>query len=92
MGLFRRKTTLCVLALELERIGQALQAIEQDSTHLPSPAEMKALAVMDLLLPHVSRRVQTLEDRLRERIELCRNTPRTPAQLRRRRLTSFLGW
>ncbi len=48
MGLLRRKTTLCVLALELERIGQALQATAQDSTHLPSPAGMKAPAVMGL--------------------------------------------
>lgn len=88
----RRKHNITALAMQMQRIEQALAAIEADKTFLLPPYQMQALAELRASATRTQAQISDLEPELWERVRQWKETPYTPSKRRIKRLLSFIGW
>ncbi len=88
----KRKHNIAALVTQMQRIEDALAAIEADGAFLPSPHHMQALTALHANTKHIEARLSDLEPQLWERVKKWQETPYTASELRRRKVLSFIGW
>ena len=88
----RRKHNIAALATQMQRIEDALKAIEADGAFLPLPHQMQALTVLRASTKRIEAHLSDLEPTLWERVKKWQDTPYTASELRRSKVLSFIGW
>lgn len=86
------RTKITSLRDHLRKVDATLYALREDTKTLPSPAEMKALSEIRVLLKTLPGQAELCETECWKRIQEWQNTPYTPRQQAIRSVSHFIGW